>query len=83
MRDGKLVREGDACFMVTQESACRIGSEDNEYDRQPLLANHSDMVKYPSFEDDTYKRVENKLRSMVENAPGAVQGRCSSLISTC
>jgi hypothetical protein len=83
MRNGKLVREGDACFMVTQESACRIGLEDNEHDRQPLLANHSDMVKYPSAEDDTYRRVGNRLARLVEDAPGVVQGRFSSHIGTC
>ncbi|KAJ9130493.1 Tetratricopeptide-like helical domain protein [Pleurostoma richardsiae] len=81
MRNGKLVREGDACFMVTQESACRIGLEDNEHDRQPLLANHSDMVKYPSAEDDTYRRVGNRLARLVEDAPGVVQGRFSSHIA--
>ncbi|SPO04568.1 related to ankyrin [Cephalotrichum gorgonifer] len=78
-RDGTISRGGDACFMVTQESACRIGLEDNEHEKQPLPADHLGLVKFPAFRDNSYVRVQNRLRTLVKEAPTIVQGRFSSI----
>jgi hypothetical protein len=74
MKNGKLTRDGDPCFMVTQESACRIGSKDND-DTARLPANHSDMVKFPTWEDDNYIKVRNRLQTLVKDAPGVIRNR--------
>ena len=68
--------------MVTQESACRIGFEDNPHDKLPLPTDHSNLVKFPNRTDDSYGRVQNKLRRLVEDAPGTVRGRFSSRSGT-
>ncbi|KAL6869628.1 hypothetical protein ACO1O0_000954 [Amphichorda felina] len=65
--------------MVTQESACRIGFNDELGDRQPLSTNHSDLVKFANHTDDIYARVQNTLRRLVDSAPGTIQGRFSSI----
>jgi hypothetical protein len=77
-----LSRDGDACFMVTQESACRIGIEDNSHDQQPLPTDHSNLVKFPTRGDDSYSRVQDTLKTLVKDAPDVAQGRFSSWNST-
>jgi hypothetical protein len=81
MKGGKPTRDGDACFMVTQESACQIGPKGND-DTGRLPADHSDLVKFPTWEDDSYGRVRNRLKTLVEDAPDVVRGRFSSRYST-
>lgn len=68
--------------MVTQESACRIGFEDNDHDKQPLDLDHSDLVKFSWQSDNTYARVLNKLRNVVKDAPNTVNNRFSSRSGT-
>ena len=64
--------------MVTEDSACRIGFEDNTHDKLPLWADHSGLVKFPNDTDDSYNRVRNTLRELVEAAPRTIKGRFSS-----
>ena len=67
--------------MVTQESACRIGFDDNTHQKHPLPTDHSGLVKFPIRADDSYSRVMYTLRKLVEDAPGTVQDRFSSISS--
>ena len=68
---------GDPCFMVTKESACRIGAQDNIHEQKALQTDHSSLVKFSSPEDDCYQRVRYALSDLVEKAPGAVRARFS------
>ena len=79
---GRLSRDGDLCFIVTKESACRIGYKDEMHDRLPLPTDHSDLVKFPNRADDGYSRVLNKLKTLVADAPAVVQRRFSRHIGT-
>ena len=60
--------------MVTQESACRIGPKDND-DTGRLPADHSDIVKFPTWEDDNYIKVRNKLKTLTKDAPDVIRKR--------
>jgi hypothetical protein len=68
MEDGTFSRAGEPCFMVTQDSACRIGFQDDFYEKQPLAVDHSELVKFSSQADDSYGRVLNRLRTPVSDA---------------
>lgn len=65
-------------LMVTEESACRIGIEDDTHEHHPLMVDHSGLVKFPIRADNRYEIVQNRLRKLVEDAPSAVKGRFSS-----
>jgi hypothetical protein len=64
--------------MVTRESACRIGFEDNYHQELPLDVDHSDLVKFSSQADNAYARVLVRMKELVESAPRVVGGRFSS-----
>ncbi|KAK2591873.1 hypothetical protein QQS21_010424 [Conoideocrella luteorostrata] len=78
LADGTLSRTGEYCFMVTEDSACRIGFKDRDHDKQPLALDHSDLVKFSSPADDSYVRVLNTLNTLVGAASDVVDGRFSS-----
>lgn len=61
--------------MVTEESACQIGFTNNTHDRLPLPSNHSNLVKFLNEADDSYIRVRNKLRRLIEEGPDVVSKR--------
>lgn len=63
--------------MVTKDSACRIGIEDNFHKEIPLDVNHSDLVKFSSQSDDMYGRVLDRMKELVKKAPAVVEGRFS------
>lgn len=75
--DGTLSRTGPLCFMVTRESACRIGFQDNYHQEIPLDVDHSELVKFSSQSDDAYVRVLVRMKELVENAPHVIEGRFS------
>uniref|UniRef100_A0A0B7JWK8 Nephrocystin 3-like N-terminal domain-containing protein n=1 Tax=Bionectria ochroleuca TaxID=29856 RepID=A0A0B7JWK8_BIOOC len=74
-KSGKISRGGHKCFMVTEESACQIGFMNNTHDRLPLPSNHSNLVKFLNEADDSYIRVRNKLRRLIEEGPDVVSKR--------
>uniref|UniRef100_A0A8H7N9Q8 NACHT domain-containing protein n=1 Tax=Bionectria ochroleuca TaxID=29856 RepID=A0A8H7N9Q8_BIOOC len=74
-KSGKISRGGYKCFMVTEESACQIGFMNNTHDRLPLPSNHSNLVKFLNEADDSYIRVRNKLRRLIEEGPDVVSKR--------
>lgn len=78
MVDGTLSRTGPLCFVVTQESACRIGLEDNFHQQQPLNTDHSDLVKFSSQSDDGYRRIVDRMKDLIKRAPDVVRVRFSS-----
>ncbi|VUC34820.1 unnamed protein product [Clonostachys rosea] len=72
---GNLTRGGDPCFMVTQESACRVGFQDNTHDKQPLPSDHSSLVKFSGQADPSYRIVQHRLRTLVKDGPGVISRR--------
>jgi hypothetical protein len=77
MSDGTLSRTGPLCFVVTQESACRIGLENNFHQQQPLNTDHSSLVKFSSQSDDGYRRIADRMKDLVKDAPDVIKGRFS------
>lgn len=77
LRDGRISKDGALCYMVAQESACRIGVMDNFHKEEPLNTDHSDTVKLPIQADDVYVRVLDRLKILTERAPGFVRDRFS------
>ncbi|CAG9985295.1 unnamed protein product, partial [Clonostachys byssicola] len=75
---GKLGRAGESCFMVTRESACRIGFEDDTHSQQPLPFDHSDLVKFMRREDPSYRIVQGKLGDLVQEGCDSVPRRFQS-----
>ncbi|CAH0023923.1 unnamed protein product [Clonostachys rhizophaga] len=73
--NGSISASGDPKFMVTQESACQIGLEDNEINKHAIDADHSSLVKFANQVDDTYSRVLNQLKRMATEAPDVVLRR--------
>jgi len=63
--------------MVTRESACRIGIEDNFYKEIPLDVDHSDLVKFSIQSDNAYGRVLDRMKELVEDAPDVISKRFS------
>ncbi|CAI6057675.1 unnamed protein product, partial [Clonostachys chloroleuca] len=74
-KSGKISRGGHKCFMVTEESACQIGFMNDTHDRLPLPSDHSNLVKFLNEADDSYLRVRNKLRRLIEEGPDVVSKR--------
>ncbi|VUC35844.1 unnamed protein product [Clonostachys rosea] len=75
---GKLGRTGEPCFMVTKESACRIGFEDDTHSQHPLPFDHSDLVKFARRGDASYRIVQNKLADLVQEGLDHVPRRFQS-----
>uniref|UniRef100_A0A8H7TTK4 DUF676 domain-containing protein n=1 Tax=Bionectria ochroleuca TaxID=29856 RepID=A0A8H7TTK4_BIOOC len=75
---GKLGRAGESCFMVTKESACRIGFEDDTHSQYPLPFNHSDLVKFMRRADPSYRIVQDKLGDLVREGSDSVPRRFQS-----
>ncbi|CAG9943010.1 unnamed protein product [Clonostachys rosea f. rosea IK726] len=78
-KNGAISASGDPKFMVTQESACQIGLEDNEINRHAMDADHSSLVKFANQVDDNYSRVLNQLKRMATEAPEVVLRLSTSL----
>lgn len=51
--------------MVTKESACRIGVEDDTHSQHALPFDHSDLVKFMRLADPSYRIVQDKLGDLV------------------
>ncbi|CAH0048258.1 unnamed protein product [Clonostachys solani] len=75
---GKPKRTGESCFMVTKESACRIGFEDDTHSHHPLPLDHSDLVKFVRHADPSYRIVQDKLRDLVQEGCDFVPRRFQS-----
>ncbi|VUC20684.1 unnamed protein product [Clonostachys rosea] len=73
--NGTISASGDPKFMVTQESACQIGLEDDETNKHAIDADHSNLVKFANQVDDNYCRVLSQLKRMVTEAPEVVLRR--------
>ncbi|CAH0053594.1 unnamed protein product [Clonostachys solani] len=73
--DGAISASGDPKFMVTQDSACQIGLEDNEINKHAIDADHSNLVKFANQVDANYSRVLSQLKRMVTEAPEVVLRR--------
>lgn len=67
--------------MVTQESACRIGLTDNSHREEPLLRDHSDLVKFSGPSDNDYRRILDGLKDFAITAPDFVGNRFASVMS--
>ncbi|KAK6605703.1 ankyrin domain protein [Botrytis cinerea] len=78
--NGKISKDGQLCYMVTQESACRIGLTDNSHREEPLLRDHSDLVKFSSQSDNDYGRILDGLQDFVITAPDIVGNRFASVM---
>ncbi|KAJ8063431.1 hypothetical protein OCU04_008650 [Sclerotinia nivalis] len=50
--NGQIVKDGPLCYMVSKSSACQIGHIDNYHKEEPLLRDHSDLVKFSNQYDD-------------------------------
>lgn len=61
--------------MVTQYSATCGGQGDTFYNRQPIQANHSQMVKFGDRSNGDYLDVMKRIQRWVEKAPKIVMGR--------
>jgi hypothetical protein len=61
--------------MVTQHSATCGGQSDTFYNRQPIQANHSQMVKFSDRSNGDYLDVMKRIRRWVDEAPKIVMGR--------
>ncbi|CAH0000146.1 unnamed protein product, partial [Clonostachys byssicola] len=70
--NGAISPCGDPKFMVTQDSACQIGLEDNEINKHAIYADHSSLVKFVNQVDINYSRVLNQLKRMATDAPDVV-----------
>ncbi|KAI9859674.1 MAG: hypothetical protein M1813_006605 [Trichoglossum hirsutum] len=77
MSDGSLSMSGPPCFMVSRESACRIGHTDNFTQQLPLNTDHSGLVKFSCRSDDGYVRVMDNIKVLVDSAPLVVKRRFS------
>ncbi|TGO84393.1 hypothetical protein BPOR_0510g00090 [Botrytis porri] len=78
--NGQISKDGQLCYMVTQESACRIGLTDNSHREEPLLRDHSDLVKFSSQSDNDYGRILDGLQDFVVTAPDFVGNRFASVM---
>ncbi len=81
MEDGRILRDGPPCIMVTRDSAYRIGPTDNFHDEIALDTDHSNLVKFSSKSDGIYPRVVEKMKPLVKDAPAVVGGRFTSITS--
>lgn len=79
MNDGQISREGPPCFIVTKDSACRIGYVDNFHQDEPLNTDHSNLVKFYGRSDGNYMRVLDKIIPLAEGAPRVIEGRFAPL----
>ncbi|KAM0168180.1 hypothetical protein ACHAPF_011256 [Botrytis cinerea] len=78
--NGRISKDGQLCYMVTQESACRIGLTDNSHREEPLLRDHSDLVKFSSQSDNDYGRILDGLQDFIITAPDIVGNRFASVM---
>ncbi|EDN97566.1 hypothetical protein SS1G_12418 [Sclerotinia sclerotiorum 1980 UF-70] len=77
--NGLLVKDGPLCYMVSKNSACQIGFNDNFCYEEGLLRDHSDLVKFSNQYDDDYKRVLDSLKGLVDKAPNIAEARFASI----
>ena len=63
-RNGSLDKTGPPILLVTEDSAARIGLEDNFHQHLPLNVDHSGLVKFGRG-DPNYKRVKHSLEKLV------------------
>lgn len=77
--NGLLVKDGPLCYMVSQNSACQIGFNDNFCYEEGLRRDHSDLVKFSNQHDDDYKRVLDSLKGLVDKAPNIAEARFASI----
>lgn len=79
MNDGQISKDGPPCFIVTKDSACRIGHVDNFHRDEPLDTDHSNLVKFSGRSDNHYMRVVGRITNLSKDAPSVVEGRFASL----
>ncbi len=78
MDDGRILKDGQLCYLATRNSACRIGPADNFHEEEPLHTDHSGLVKFSSKSDDSYVRVVERMKTLVKDAPAVVRSRFTS-----
>jgi len=61
--------------MVPQASATQHAGQESVKDSIPLDADHSNIVRFPSFVDSNYKTIQGRIMDMVDRAPGVIQER--------
>ena len=61
--------------MVTEESATCASPKDKSYTRQPIPADHSQMVKFSHRSDPNYLDVKENIMKWVAEAPKIVEER--------
>lgn len=76
-KDGKIARDGQLRFVVTQTSAHRIGATDNFHQQQAIDADHRNLVKFSNRAGD-YARVLNSIRNLVFNSSKIITQRAKN-----
>lgn len=73
--NGSLVKNGPRMLLVTEQSACQIGTTDNSHQWLPLDRDHSGLVKFNHQHDEDYYTVRNRLSELVNAALPVVKDR--------
>ncbi|KAM0308543.1 hypothetical protein ACHAO8_009909 [Botrytis cinerea] len=74
--NGVITRDGPLCYMVTEDSACRIDHPNpKSLKKCSLDRDHTDLVKFLYSSDSDYQKVSSELEDLVSRAPQIVEAR--------
>lgn len=62
-------------MMVGHTSAAYADQNGKFYDRLSINADHSEMVKFDNISNPDYSIIQDKIKNLVNGAPGTIQER--------
>ncbi|UKZ84350.1 uncharacterized protein TrAFT101_000261 [Trichoderma asperellum] len=72
---GRWERTGPKVMMVGHTSAAYAHQTEKLHDRLSINADHSEMVKFDNISNPDYSIIQDKIKDLVNGAPGTIQER--------
>ncbi|KAL9487937.1 hypothetical protein ACSS6W_000214 [Trichoderma asperelloides] len=72
---GRWERTGPKVMMVGHTSAAYAHQNEKFYNRLSINADHSEMVKFDNISNPDYSIIQDKIKDLVNGAPGTIQQR--------